>query len=672
MPAVRRAGDQPRRRRFARRERRRESYLRLKSDTDGNLLHRVANAHELYWRLWNLENILENPNARRCVSHYAELWCLNQLPLILGAMALAAGTTNGGLVRVRNSSLSTLSMGLVNYNFQKTMKNNFTEFVEHHLGLWLLDYHSEELGEGSMRSYRNMPDLTSFVHKDVTPEFLFKQCDAYKAHRTSHTEFVCHDELAALAEQLGMMGDKNRACEKKHRQANMNELMDRGRLCREKLGQNSSSAADIAVLHRAMQQGPASNGGAPRVNLIIVASINVRDLALMMSRDSGSHEMASTQRFLFSTAPVFNAYEDPDDSFEVPDYLWNHTTAEPARDPAGFMRHKLRPPGRGSPDDILFKMRTLASRLGTLGKDRVRNPIIEFAPDAMDLFRWIDSACQDIAGHCQYADPAAAAGLRNVNRMLGKFCALFTLAMELLSSVMPAACLPLLQSGTCPVPPDNPIRVTLDHVTRATILFAIIECMNGVIFRESNAHSLEPGDFIVQPGEEVSRFLIPRVLAPQAFHAYVVGAIAREPNSSREQLAMYTARQDLRTTVLRRTLLWPGARVTRANAAHILPARELVAIFANYEEESLHACHLPDTWYVWERIVDSELVRTVQLCSWNKRPGRGRGWLEKKSPDLVRFWRPASHLLTELGVTMEANAEAFVRRVHANGAARRR
>ena len=152
MPAVRRAGDQPRRRRFARRERGRESYLRLKSDTDGNLLHRVADAHELYLRLWNLENIVEDPHARRCVSHYAELWCLNQLPLILGTMALAAGTTNGGLVRVRNSSLSTLSMGLVNYNFQKTMQNNFTEFVEHHLGEWLLEYHSDELGEGFRRN----------------------------------------------------------------------------------------------------------------------------------------------------------------------------------------------------------------------------------------------------------------------------------------------------------------------------------------------------------------------------------------------------------------------------------------------------------------------------------------------------------------------------------------
>ena len=107
-----------------------------------------------------------------------------------------------------------------------------------------------------MRSYTNMPDLTGFVHKDVTPEFLFKQCDAYKTHRTSHTEFVCHDELAALAEQLGMMGDKFRACEKKHRQANMNELIDRGRLCREKLCPNSSSAADVAVLHRAMQGHP--------------------------------------------------------------------------------------------------------------------------------------------------------------------------------------------------------------------------------------------------------------------------------------------------------------------------------------------------------------------------------------------------------------------------------
>ena len=65
-------------------------------------------------------------------------------------------------------------MRLVNYNFQKTMKNNFTEFVEHYLGPWLLEYHSDELGEGSRRNYTNMPDLTGFVHKDVTPEFLFK------------------------------------------------------------------------------------------------------------------------------------------------------------------------------------------------------------------------------------------------------------------------------------------------------------------------------------------------------------------------------------------------------------------------------------------------------------------------------------------------------------------
>ena len=134
MPSEHHESHPPRRRRFARRERRRQNYLRLNSDKDGNLLHLVANAHELYCRLWNLENIVVNTHAQRCVAHYAELWCLNQLPLILGAMALAAGATNGGLVRVRNSSLSTLSMGLVNYNFQKTMKNNFTEFVEHHLG----------------------------------------------------------------------------------------------------------------------------------------------------------------------------------------------------------------------------------------------------------------------------------------------------------------------------------------------------------------------------------------------------------------------------------------------------------------------------------------------------------------------------------------------------------
>ena len=127
MPAVQREGDQPRRRRFARRERRRQSYLRLNSDKDGNLLHLVANAHELYSRLWKLENIVVNTHAQRCVAHYAELWCLNHLPLILGTMALGAGASNGGLVRVRNSSLSTLSMGLVNYNFQKTKSADLQE-----------------------------------------------------------------------------------------------------------------------------------------------------------------------------------------------------------------------------------------------------------------------------------------------------------------------------------------------------------------------------------------------------------------------------------------------------------------------------------------------------------------------------------------------------------------
>ena len=89
MPAEQHESHLPRRRRFARRERRRQNYLRLNSDKDGNLLHLVANAHELYCRLWNLENIVVNTHAQRCVAHYAELWCLNQLPLILGAMALA-------------------------------------------------------------------------------------------------------------------------------------------------------------------------------------------------------------------------------------------------------------------------------------------------------------------------------------------------------------------------------------------------------------------------------------------------------------------------------------------------------------------------------------------------------------------------------------------------------
>ena len=80
----------------------------------------LAEAHALYPRLWVLENVLPNADAQRCVAHYAELWCLHHAQLILGVMGLAGATTTGCLLRTHEASLSTLSIGFVNYNFQKT------------------------------------------------------------------------------------------------------------------------------------------------------------------------------------------------------------------------------------------------------------------------------------------------------------------------------------------------------------------------------------------------------------------------------------------------------------------------------------------------------------------------------------------------------------------------
>ena len=53
--------------------------------------------------------------------------------------------------------------------------------------------------------------------------------------RTSQTEVICHNEFAAMAMQFGMTGAKTKADEKKHRQSNLNELLDKARLAREKL-----------------------------------------------------------------------------------------------------------------------------------------------------------------------------------------------------------------------------------------------------------------------------------------------------------------------------------------------------------------------------------------------------------------------------------------------------
>ena len=281
----------------------------------------MAEAHALCENYWDLPNILPNEDARRCVAHYGELWCLHQGQILLGTLAMSAAITNGGLVRTRETTPSSLSIGLVNYNFAKTMKNNFTEFVDHHLEKWIVLYHEEELALAATNDYQNMKRLTMFVHKDLTPECLFKQCEADADGRTSHTEVICHDEFAAMAEQFGMSGAKSKADEKKHRQSNLNELMDKGRLTREKLQESTSTTTDLIALHRAMTEEGPQKGLVARVNLIIVASINVHDMVSMKKGTQDSQEMATIHRFLVSTFPVYNAYAEPSPHFEVPGYL---------------------------------------------------------------------------------------------------------------------------------------------------------------------------------------------------------------------------------------------------------------------------------------------------------------------------------------------------------------
>ena len=126
------------------------------------------------------------------------------------------------------------------------------------------------------------------VLEDLTPECLFKLRDADCPGRTSHTEFICHDEFAAFADQFGMMGAKARADEKKHRQSNLNELLDKGRLSREKLQESTSSPMDLVELHRVMHQPGARKAVVPRVNVMIVASMNVYDVEAMKNNTQGS------------------------------------------------------------------------------------------------------------------------------------------------------------------------------------------------------------------------------------------------------------------------------------------------------------------------------------------------------------------------------------------------
>ena len=80
----------------------------------------------------------------------------------------------------------------------------------------MVEYHFQELDDAARDDYKNVPPITMFVHKDLTPECLFKLCDADCAGRTSHTEFICHDEFAAFADQFGMMGAKARADESRY------------------------------------------------------------------------------------------------------------------------------------------------------------------------------------------------------------------------------------------------------------------------------------------------------------------------------------------------------------------------------------------------------------------------------------------------------------------------
>ena len=143
----------------------------------------------------------------------SELYCLQEIQTLLGMEIKGAVATNGAGICTRASDISCLSAVIVNYNFPKAMKNNFTDYCTKHLRPWVARHHIEELEEGENSNWDNF-NATTFLHHDVTPEFLMKQIDPDAPHRTSASEVFIQDEFAAVADQFGMMGSKGKADEK--------------------------------------------------------------------------------------------------------------------------------------------------------------------------------------------------------------------------------------------------------------------------------------------------------------------------------------------------------------------------------------------------------------------------------------------------------------------------
>ena len=619
----------------------------------GSTNARMAEAHALYENYWDLPNILPNEDARRCVAHYGELWCLHQAQILLGTLAMSAAITNGGLVRTRETSPSSLSIGLVNYNFAKTMKNNFTEFVDHHLEKWIVLYHKEELALAATNDYQNMKRLTMFVHKDLTPECLFKQCEADADGRTSHTEVICHDVFAAMAEQFGMSGAKSKADEKKHRQSNLNELMDKGRLTREKLQESTSTTTDLINLHRAMTAEGPQKGLVARVNLIIVASINVHDMVSMKKGTQGSQEMATIHRFLVSTFPVYNAYAEPSPHFEVPGYLEDpQQPGKPRRDRAGWLRHQLKEPALGTRDNLLTKMLRICKLLGTHGEKRLRNPVITFDQDAMALFRWIDSACQAVACSYQYVEPEVAAELRNINRMLGKLCALFSFSMRILSCVSEPA---------VPAPRRVDVatlQVTKQDVVRSTLFLATLEIINGRVFRQGAA-DIRPEDLTTSLDADIDRMLLARVVAPQAVRAYIARSVSAMPPSGEGRTQEEITDHSFRVSILQGTLLWPGRQLTAVQAARGVGPASQNPYRLDWSREKPQKYGYTKFVELWKDIVGNFLVdASPSLGSWEKHRG-GQFIFVKLAPTALETYPATLKSLEHMGVTMAKYVEQY-------------
>lgn len=329
---------------------------------------------------------------------------------------MATTVSNGAAISTREAGSTILSDTFLGYNFQKSMKNNCTDFTGSILRRWGVRHHLEELREAENNGWATCA-ATQFVHQDMTPECIFKTVDPDRPDRTCGTEVIFIDEFASFGEQFGLMGAKGKADEKKHRQDNLNELLDRGRISREKLQADTSTPPDLKAQYLAYEKDGRSD--VSFVNLVVVASINIWDFMRMKTGNSGSQEMAVLHRVVPHTTPVYVVYGMPSPEFVVPDYLLDGE-GKLLMDEVGWKRNLLRPLPRDRPHDFVNLCEGFAREIKTFGKQRRQHQLIPLSADAMTFFRWADSGCQTVALYVQYLHPDWAAELRNTNRALGK------------------------------------------------------------------------------------------------------------------------------------------------------------------------------------------------------------------------------------------------------------